>query len=582
MWVSLLYALTFLASFFALANFLFRNKKADAQFVIIGILVCVHALGRLTVSLAGTLTNSYDGAYEMAIWATRLMNVGSVFCPVMLIFIIERLCGLRMPAFVRYPFLVFAIVVFGLSLTIGVNNWWVKLDGLGVNDYWVDGYTYLVKRSGFAQAYLYPILMLLCFGSLVYYIIYALRHRRTISQITVLCICFVPTFVIVLYLIEYFNPNLHVSLVSVGYLVGALVVQWLFTRIQSFDLTSNLANAVDRVKEFGYIEIDNKNRYINSNKLIKDLFPEIEKDWQIDRAVPVSESFLYKEVISWATDVNILDKAKTLHIDEKIFNVVVRDIYYGKRRRIGSLIEFIDKTNEYRYTEAIKNYNDNLRMEVAKKTAALRYVRDRLVIGMAEMAESRDSNTGDHIKRTSAVVDIFSHFMLENDNPYELSETFLKMVAKAAPMHDLGKIAVDDSILRKPGKLTDEEYAEMKKHSEAGAKIVESVMRGAGDEQFVDIARNIAWYHHEKWNGTGYPEGLKGEEIPVEARIMALVDVFDALVSKRCYKDAFSYDKAFSIIEESLGSHFDPTLGKVFLKCRGNIERLYDGYSSES
>ena len=149
-------------------------------------------------------------------------------------------------------------------------------------------------------------------------------------------------------------------------------------------------------------------------------------------------------------------------------------------------------------------------------------------------------------------------------------------MVKAAPMHDLGKVAIDDVVLRKPGKYTDEEYAEMKRHSAEGARIVESILQGVEDESFVAVARNVAYYHHEKWNGKGYPTGKSETEIPIEARIMALADVFDALVSKRCYKEAFSYDEAFQIIEESLGQQFDPELGKVFMECRAELEAFYD------
>ncbi|MBQ8547419.1 MAG: HD domain-containing protein, partial [Lachnospiraceae bacterium] len=147
---------------------------------------------------------------------------------------------------------------------------------------------------------------------------------------------------------------------------------------------------------------------------------------------------------------------------------------------------------------------------------------------------------------------------------------------KAAPMHDLGKVAIDDAVLRKPGKYTDAEYAEMKRHSAEGARIVESILKGVEDDAFVEVAKNVAYYHHEKWNGFGYPTGKTGTDIPVEARIMALADVFDALVSKRCYKEAFSYDEAFHIIEEALGQHFDPDLGKVFMECRPELEAFYD------
>ena len=141
-------------------------------------------------------------------------------------------------------------------------------------------------------------------------------------------------------------------------------------------------------------------------------------------------------------------------------------------------------------------------------------------------------------------------------------------------MHDLGKIAITDSILKKPGKFTEDEYDEMKRHTTEGAKTVTSILKGVEDEKFIDIAKNVALYHHEKWNGTGYPTGIGGTDIPIEARIMALADVFDALVSKRCYKEAFSYDKAFSIIEDDLGKHFDPQLGRIFLECREELSKI--------
>lgn len=142
-------------------------------------------------------------------------------------------------------------------------------------------------------------------------------------------------------------------------------------------------------------------------------------------------------------------------------------------------------------------------------------------------------------------------------------------------MHDLGKIAVDDAVLRKPGRFTDEEYEKMKVHAKEGAKIVQSVLKNVDDEEFKTIAQNVAHYHHEKWNGAGYPEKLSGEQIPFEARIMALADVFDALVSKRCYKESMSYDKAFEIIKNDLGTHFDPKLGELFIDCRPELIDLY-------
>lgn len=222
----------------------------------------------------------------------------------------------------------------------------------------------------------------------------------------------------------------------------------------------------------------------------------------------------------------------------------------------------------------LSEMKNGLEKKLEERIRHIRHIQESMVLGMATMVESRDNSTGGHIKRTSDVVKIFSQKL--QSFTLDFPESFLEMVTRAAPMHDLGKIAVDDVILRKQGRFTDEEYAEMKKHSAEGARIVEQILRGVEDDSFVEIAVNIAHYHHEKWDGNGYPTGISGEGIPVEARIMALADVFDALVSKRCYKDAYSYDKAFDIIESSLGSHFDPELGKIFMTCRPELEELYN------
>ena len=234
----------------------------------------------------------------------------------------------------------------------------------------------------------------------------------------------------------------------------------------------------------------------------------------------------------------------------------------------------MDNTNEENYIKLLNNYNADLSKQVEEKTAHIRSIQNSIITGMAIMVEGRDNSTGGHVRRTSECVKVFT-----NDLKWkmpELSVRFFTNLIKAAPMHDLGKIAVDDQILRKPGKFTDEEYAQMKTHAAKGAKIVEQVLTEVKDEEFKKIAVNVAHYHHEKWDGSGYPDGLSGEDIPLEARIMALADVFDALVSKRCYKEAFDFDRAFRIIEESLGSHFDPELGSIFMECRPNLEKLYN------
>ena len=246
-------------------------------------------------------------------------------------------------------------------------------------------------------------------------------------------------------------------------------------------------------------------------------------------------------------------------------------------RRAGFLFELRDDTEQQNYIQSISDFNKELSRMVKEKTMEVTGMQDSIIKGMAMMVESRDNSTGGHIARTSDCIRIFAQELLKHKDELPLiNQEFCELLIKAAPMHDLGKIAVDDSILRKPDKFTPEEYEQMKTHAQKGAVIVKEVLSESTDKEFERIAINVAHYHHEKWNGEGYPEKLKGEEIPFEARIMAIVDVFDALVSRRCYKNAMDFDEAFALIEKDLGEHFDPVLGKFFIMCRPQIEKYYN------
>lgn len=247
--------------------------------------------------------------------------------------------------------------------------------------------------------------------------------------------------------------------------------------------------------------------------------------------------------------------------------------------KAGDYNHRVDIVSNDDFGELADAFND-MSSSLEEKNKRINAIQNSIIKGMAVMVESRDNSTGGHISRTSDCVKVFMDKLVQTEQGASLTPEFCKAVIKAAPMHDLGKIAVDDAVLRKPGKFTDEEYEIMKTHSAEGARIVESVLAQVDDEEFKKIAINVAHYHHEKWDGNGYPTKISGKDIPLEARIMALADVFDALVSKRCYKESFNYDKAFFIIEDSLGAHFDPELGRVFIECRPELEKLYDGYNS--
>jgi len=249
--------------------------------------------------------------------------------------------------------------------------------------------------------------------------------------------------------------------------------------------------------------------------------------------------------------------------DDRILSVFRKSLTNGQLY-IGKSIMIRDITGSF-------NYQKRLEKAVHDTTERLDTIRRKIFASIASIVEARSLETGDHIRRVSEYTErIARALQKKGDYADILTDEYINMLTLSAPLHDLGKISVSDTILLKPGKLTREEFETMKKHSVLGAEIIQSTMNGLEDEKYIELAREIALYHHEKWNGTGYPKGLMGEDIPLSARIVALADCYDALTTKRCYKDAYSDEEAVGIIKEENGTHFDPTVVSAFLEDREN------------
>lgn len=205
---------------------------------------------------------------------------------------------------------------------------------------------------------------------------------------------------------------------------------------------------------------------------------------------------------------------------------------------------------------------------------------NHLITSMAELIESRDLNTGRHVKRTSEYVRIIAENAKKAGYHKELlTDGYVEALVQCAPLHDVGKILVSDTVLNKPDKLSEREKESMRNHTINGRKVVKSILGDFADPKYYHLACDIATYHHEHWDGSGYPEGLVGEEIPVSARIMAIADVYDALVARRAYKDSMTSSDAFEIIESEAGSHFDPELVRIFVKSESEITGVMEHVS---
>jgi len=229
----------------------------------------------------------------------------------------------------------------------------------------------------------------------------------------------------------------------------------------------------------------------------------------------------------------------------------------------------------------LKEHRDHLEQKVQEQTRLLNLTQDVTIEIAGNLAEFRDEETGKHIKRTKYFLRLLATRIREKNNYIEfpMDDIYIDLLTKSAPLHDIGKVGIPDRVLLKPGKLTPDEFEEIKKHTIYGRDIIRTSEKSLGEKSFLSMAKEIAYTHHEKWNGSGYPNGLKGWDIPLTGRMMAIADVYDALISKRHYKPAFSHEKAVGIIMEEKGRHFDPELVDVFLGCEQQFNSIAIRYA---
>ena len=521
-----------------------------------------------------------------ALLAIKITYLAGCFLPLTYLFTICEVCNKKINKF--FAVLSFSAqgAIFGCACGIGFNDYFYKSVSLSTDSY---GNSYLIKEYG-PFHFLYPLSMgIYLFIGLVIVINTASSYAKVYKKhlYTLIYCAFGAVFSYVIQ--RLFQFSCDIIPISFAILITGVLIPIYYSNIYSAVTNKKIVD--EQLGKLGFITFDRKLCFRSANdyayRKIKDL-KNVQIGSMVEEVSPVLAELMcmvakfdveYNKKTSKEKKSHKHSDKFSIKIGNSDFDVIVHTVDNYMSRCVGYTLELRDETEHYQAISLKNTYNLELAKKVAEKTIHIREMQDKSLLAMAQMVESRDLSTGGHIRRTSDVVKIFSKKILGKID--DIDRRFLKMVTRSAPMHDLGKIAVDDAILRKQAKFTDEEYEVMKTHAKNGAEIVRKVLTDIEDEEFVKVAENVAHYHHEKVDGTGYPEGLKGEEIPIEARIMALADVFDALVSKRCYKEAFSYDKAFSIIENDAGKHFDAKLAEIFLTCRPELEEYYDNYKDE-
>lgn len=418
------------------------------------------------------------------------------------------------------------------------------------------------------------IYLAIIFFAIVGILIWCFVKKKDVSKKSMLTYGLLSASGVVIYIIE-MTAGFDFSLLPFLYVAGDIMIALNYEQAHSHDLGCVIVEYRTSESNRGYVAFDLKRNLLCYNEKAIDFIPEI-KGKRIDAPFGNNEEKLrnifYKLIDDF--DENVRETADytqngtTFRCSISKFNM-----HAGGRDR-GYLCEIQDVTAEQGYLNLIKEYSQSMEKDVQDKTEHIRFIQQKVVLGMATIIENRDMNTGGHVKRTSDIIKILVDEMMRQ-NIGGLDEKYADEIIRSAPMHDLGKISIDNVILNKPAKLTDEEYAIMKTHSAKSGEIVKAILAGVEEEHFIQTAYCLARFHHERWDGKGYPERLIREEIPLEARIMAVADVYDALVSERCYKEPMSFDMAAKIMLEGMGTQFDPMMKPIFENCREKLEDYY-------
>lgn len=508
---------------------------------------------------------------EGYIISQQIIYFGGCFLLLFIMLNIFDMCKVKLPKKIKLFFLLCSVVIFLFVLTIGEGHLFYKKIVGSMTD---SGFEVIITY-GPVHAVFYAVIVM--YSVLSFAAIYwAALVKKSISQRIILFL-FIPEMASV---ICFFSTKFIVSeleLVPASYAFAQLMYIYIAHRLCLYDVSETAVDSIAETGATGFVSFDMGLNFLGANQTAEEIFEDISK-LEVDRGVDVVPAI--GELFGpWVESFKNDEKQDKFYY-EKDDNIYLVDINYlyddGKKKGYQFIIT--DDTKNQKYIKLIDSYNADLEEEVKEKTADIVRMHNNLIRSMAMMVESRDNSTGGHIIRTSDVVEMLMDRIMKDEKfvkEFGLTEKFKENIIKVAPLHDIGKIAVDDAILRKPGRYNDEEFAKMKIHAAEGAKVLHRILENSDDEDIKALAENVAHYHHERMDGSGYPEGLSGDAIPIEARIMAVADVYDALVSKRVYKDSMSFEKADAIMMESFGKHFDKRLEKYYIAARPAIEKYY-------
>lgn len=500
---------------------------------------------------------------ELAMQSVKMTYIGKPFVVFTMYVFVMEYCGVGVKKSRRNFFYAICVAIAGLVYT----NEYHHLFYSSVS-YTNDGlFPHLVLKHGIFYN-LYSIILLYYFVGMIYVCVRKYRQndseimRKQVSVLMVMVLF--SSGCLALFL---FNLTNGYDTTALAYIVAVFLFERLMRKYKLFDtLTLAKEEAVEHMTN-GLIVVNVYGDMVYSNDEADRVLLYIRKHG--NKGIEYLEELANNSKYMFVDECSQEDGNKHADSEKCVYELTMHEIFRNENS-YGKMLLITEITDSYYYTERLQN-------ELKKKTREVISIQRDIIGSFASMIEARDGITGLHIKNTANLVKVLVYVM-KNNPKYSgiITDEYAQMTAAAAHLHDIGKIAIPDRILQKEGKLTDEEFAIMKTHPVEGAKILENTIKGLESDAYYQIAHDMVLYHHEKYDGSGYPTGISGENIPLTARIMAVADVYDALRSKRHYKDGFSKEKSMAIMEESKGTHFDADIVTIFLEHIDEMEAVLD------
>jgi len=508
---------------------------------------------------------------HLLIYANKIQYLGACSSYFIMLLLYLRYYRLRMPSVVYWSLFTLTLALLVITLTFDHTRLFYK----SFNIEYIAGQTVLLKNFG----PMHTVFVLMVIGySTAFTCLFIKRlivseHCRRKMIVLFYLIIMIPTFG---YLFEKLFKLDVVKPGSFGLLITDSILLYLIIVKRFCDVGFLARSMIFNSLSDAVVILDNRNQLLECNTIAAKLFPFLEKLPAESKLKGLNIDFeIMFSPIFGRDDIFPVDRP----INGRIYHPAIDKVFDNNHVMQGNILWLRDATDIIKREEILKETSHTLESMVTAKTQRILEMQDQMVLGFSTLVENRNQVTGQHIKRTSSYVSVIANELLrEKKFSGTITGTWITTLRKVAPLHDIGKMSVPESILDKPGKLTSDEFSVMKKHTQAGARIIDYTMHDNVDPAYFHMAEEVANFHHERWDGSGYPEGLAGDAIPLAARIMSVADVFDALVSDRSYKPAYSFDQAFSTIVSESGKQFDPLVVTAFVQCRQVIFSIYSEY----